>query len=101
MMIYAFVGLIPSKYPNHHHSCIHHLKKTQASSVGNDWKNWVVLQGNDDVVADDVTEVGKSIGVTFKGDKANMFSVLSKSGADKLVSSCSRQGAPALGEAGC
>jgi hypothetical protein len=29
-MIYAFVGLIPSKYPNHHHSCIHHLKKTQA-----------------------------------------------------------------------
>jgi hypothetical protein len=74
---------------------------TTSSSVGNDWKNWVVLQGNDDVVADDVTEVGKSIGVTFKGDKANMFSVLSKSGADKLVSSCSRQGAPALGEAGC
>jgi hypothetical protein len=40
----------------------------------------VALQGNDRVVEDDVMNIGKTIGVTFAGDKTNMFSVLSKSG---------------------
>jgi hypothetical protein len=53
---------------------------TASSSVNNDWKNWVALQGNDRVVEDDVMNIGKTIGVTFAGDKTNMFSVLSKSG---------------------
>jgi hypothetical protein len=56
---------------------------TSSSSVNNDWKNWVAMQGNDRAVEDDVLEVGNDIGATFKGDKANMFSVLSKAGPVK------------------
>jgi hypothetical protein len=41
------------------------------------------MQGNDCAVEEDVLEVGKAIGTTFKGDKANMFSVLSRAGSVK------------------
>jgi hypothetical protein len=41
---------------------------------------------------DDVMEVGNFIGATFKGDMANTFSVLSKPGTSKRVSSGVVQG---------
>ncbi|KAK2362426.1 hypothetical protein QL285_087490 [Trifolium repens] len=50
------------------------------SSVNNDWKHWVAMQGSDRAVEADVLEVGKFIGATFEGDKANMFSALSRPG---------------------
>jgi hypothetical protein len=46
-----------------------------SSSVNNDWKHWVVMQGHDHAVEDDVMEVGNFVGATFKGDTTNMFSV--------------------------
>jgi PIN domain nuclease of toxin-antitoxin system len=60
---------------------------TSSSSVNNDWKNWVAMQGNERAVEDDVLEVGNAVGATFKGDKANMFSVLSKAGPGKCGTS--------------
>jgi hypothetical protein len=59
---------------------------TSSSSVNNDWKHLVAMQGNDRAVEEDMIEVGNAIGATFKGDKANMFSVLSKVGPAKRVS---------------
>jgi hypothetical protein len=50
------------------------------------------MQGNDRAIEDDVVEVGNFIGATFKGDKANTFSVLSKPGTGKRVSSGVVQG---------
>jgi hypothetical protein len=57
-----------------------------SSTANNDWQHWVAMQGNDRAIEDDVVEVGNFIGASFKGDKANMFSVLSKSGTGKQVS---------------
>jgi hypothetical protein len=51
-----------------------------SSSMNNDWKHWVAMQGSDRAVEEDVLEVGKFIGATFEGDKANMFSALSRAG---------------------
>jgi hypothetical protein len=51
-----------------------------SSSVNNDWKHWVAIQGGDRAVEEHVLEVGKFIGATFEGDKANMFSALSRAG---------------------
>jgi hypothetical protein len=41
------------------------------------------MQGHDHAVEDDVREVGNFIGATFKGNNANMFGVLSKTGTSK------------------
>jgi hypothetical protein len=49
-------------------------------SVPNNWRNWVVLRGNEEVAVEDVWGIGKAIGVKFNGDKANMFNVLSNRG---------------------
>ncbi|GAU51586.1 hypothetical protein TSUD_414300 [Trifolium subterraneum] len=51
---------------------------SSASSVSctNDWKHWVVMQGSEQVAAEDVVEVGKAIGVTLNVDTANRLSVL-------------------------
>jgi hypothetical protein len=38
------------------------------------------MQGNAIVVEEDVLEVGKAIGASFKGNTTNMFSALSKAG---------------------
>jgi len=46
------------------------------SSVNNDWENWLVLHGNGKKKAEDVCEIGKIVGLKFKGDKNNMFDVL-------------------------
>jgi len=47
------------------------------SSVNNDWENWLVLHGIDRVAQEDVTGIGKEIGLKFSGDDNNMFDVLS------------------------
>jgi hypothetical protein len=49
-------------------------------TVNNDWRNWVAVDDNDQMVADDVRGIGQTIGVTFRGDKENMFNVLSRAG---------------------
>ncbi|KAK2427387.1 heterogeneous nuclear ribonucleoprotein A0 [Trifolium repens] len=58
---------------------------TSSSSVNNDWKHWMAMQGDASVVEEDVLEVGKAVGATFKGNTANKFSVLSKAGTGKRV----------------
>ncbi|GAU12549.1 hypothetical protein TSUD_182630 [Trifolium subterraneum] len=57
-----------------------------STSVNNDWKHWVVMQGNAQVAEDDVREVGK-VGVMFHGDNENMFSVLARAGKGKKTTS--------------
>ncbi|MCH82498.1 cysteine-rich receptor-like protein kinase, partial [Trifolium medium] len=61
-------------------------------TTSNDWKHWVVMQGNDNVAADDVRTVGEAIGVQIKGDTKNMFSVLARKGRSKQSSSGQTQG---------
>jgi hypothetical protein len=57
---------------------------TSLTSVNNDWKNWVALQGNEKATEIDIQEIGKVIGVSAKGDFSNKFSVLSRSKKDVL-----------------
>jgi hypothetical protein len=52
------------------------------------------MQGHDHTVEDDVVEVGNFVGATFKGETANMFSVLSKPGTDKRDSMGAVKGEP-------
>jgi hypothetical protein len=47
------------------------------ASVNNDWTHWLVLHGSDKVRSDDVRGFGEKVGLNFKGDKNNMFNVLS------------------------
>ena len=49
-------------------------------SVNNEWYNWLVLHGNNKVVNEDICDIGKTVGLKFKGDKNNMFGVLSGAG---------------------
>jgi hypothetical protein len=65
---------------------------TSSASVNNDWKHWVALQGNAEKAADDILEVGKSLGVFVTGNKANMFSVLAKPAKGKPSTSQSLEG---------
>ncbi|GAU12613.1 hypothetical protein TSUD_132230 [Trifolium subterraneum] len=65
-------------------------ESSASASVNNDWKNWVVMQGNDQVPEDDVRAIGKSIGVEFKGASENRYSVLF--GGGKSKQECSGQG---------
>jgi hypothetical protein len=48
--------------------------------VNKDWENWVVLHGKRDAVEEDVREIGKTLGVKFKGDKNNSFNLLTREG---------------------
>jgi hypothetical protein len=43
------------------------------------------MQGNASVVEEDVLEVGKVTGATFKGNTTNMFSALSKAGTGEAT----------------
>jgi hypothetical protein len=63
-----------------------------SASVNNDWKNWVVMQGNDQVAEDDVRVIGKSIGLEFKGASENRLSVLFRGGKSKQECSGHGQG---------
>ncbi|GAU21582.1 hypothetical protein TSUD_131660 [Trifolium subterraneum] len=75
-------------------------ESSTSASVNNDWKNWVVMQGNDQVAEDDMRVIGKSIGVEFKGASENRFSVLF--GGGKSKQECSGQGqGGVLKEKGC
>jgi hypothetical protein len=57
------------------------------SSVNNDWKNLVILHGNEEVALDDVWGIGKVICVKFNGDKSIMVNVVSRwRGSSKHVS---------------
>ncbi|KAK2452896.1 hypothetical protein QL285_000647 [Trifolium repens] len=64
-----------------------------SSSVNNDWKHWVAMQGRDRAVKDDVLEMGDFVGATFQGDKSNRFTALSKPGSGKQDSLGGAQGA--------
>ncbi|MCI89836.1 hypothetical protein A2U01_0111125, partial [Trifolium medium] len=50
------------------------------------------MQGNNQVVADDVREVGKVIGVQLTCDNENMFSALARAGKAKKGASGQTQG---------
>jgi len=54
--------------------------KNSNSSVNKDWENWVVMHEKKEVVKADVKEIGRVLGVSFKGDPNNSFSLLSKEG---------------------
>jgi len=56
----------------------HVSESSSSASVNNDWKNWVVLRGKDDVVQEDVNCFGKSLGVKLYNDKSNHFRLLSR-----------------------
>jgi len=56
----------------------HGPESSSSASVNNDWKNWVVLRGEYEVVKVDINCFGKSLGVKFYNDKANQFRVLSR-----------------------
>jgi len=42
---------------------------TSQTSVNNDWNNWLVLDGNDKVLTEDVCAIGRYVGLKFSGDK--------------------------------
>ncbi|MCI19032.1 sulfate transporter, partial [Trifolium medium] len=65
---------------------------SSSASVNNDSKHWVVMQGNDQVAVDDVWGIWKAIGVKFKGDNVNMFSVFARVGKVKQAASGQAQG---------
>jgi hypothetical protein len=50
------------------------------------------MQDRDHAVEDDVMELGKFVGATFKADTTNMFSVLSKPGTGMCDSMSAVQG---------
>ncbi|GAU10846.1 hypothetical protein TSUD_425980, partial [Trifolium subterraneum] len=62
---------------------------TSSASVNNDWKHWVVMQGDDKAAEDDARGFGKALGVRFNGDSENKFSVLTRTG--KGIPASSRQ----------
>lgn len=58
--------------------------KNSSPTVSNDWKNWVLAHGKEAEVAKDVKEIGKVIGVKFRGDSNNSFNLLSRAGRKEL-----------------
>ncbi|GAU22998.1 hypothetical protein TSUD_98270 [Trifolium subterraneum] len=51
--------------------------------VNKDLEHWVVMHGNQQVVAEDVRGFGAAIGIKSTGEGENMFSVLVRGGRDK------------------
>lgn len=58
------------------------LRSTSGTS-DNDWRNWVAVHGNDQLAMEDIRGIGQTIGVKFRGDVENMFSVLTRTGSNK------------------
>jgi len=54
--------------------------KNSTTSVNNDWVNWVAVHEKSNGVKEDVNELGKALGVKFKGDPNNSFNLLSREG---------------------
>ena len=57
---------------------------TSNSSVNKDWENWVLLHKKKEVAAEDVREIGRSLGVKFNGDINNRFNLLTREGQKEL-----------------
>ena len=57
---------------------------TSNSSVNKDWENWVLLHRKKEAAAEDVREIGRSLGVKFNGDINNRFNLLSREGRKEL-----------------
>jgi hypothetical protein len=72
-----------------------------SSTDNNDWKNWVAVHGNEQMVVDDIWGIGQTIGVTFRGAKENMFNVLSRAGKGKKETSGHLKGQGARNEKSC
>ena len=60
------------------------LSNSSTSSVNKDWGNWVILHSKKEAKAEDVREIGKTLGVKFKGDNNNSFNLLSREGRREL-----------------
>jgi len=54
--------------------------KNSSSLVNKDWENWVLLHGKAEVVAYDVRDIGKEVGVKYKCDTNNNFNLLTREG---------------------
>ena len=55
-------------------------KDKSSSSGGNDWVHWVHLHGEPKVVAEDVQDLGKIVGVQYLCNTTNTFNLLSREG---------------------
>jgi len=56
-------------------------KEASSGSMNKEWNHWVVLHGNDEVMEDDVKNIGATIGVQL--NDRNMFGVLARKGKGK------------------
>jgi hypothetical protein len=61
----------------------------------------VAVHGHEHVVVDDVLGIRQTIGVTFRGDKENMFNVLSRASKGKKENSGQQKGKRARKEKSC
>jgi hypothetical protein len=52
---------------------------SNATSGNNDWLNWVTLKGGEEGKEGNIQDIGKSLGVSFKGTMHNNFAVLARS----------------------
>ena len=66
--------------------------KNSNSSVNKEWENWVIMHENKDVAKEDVTEIGRAIGLNFNGDPKNSFNLLSKEGRKGWRAAVGREG---------
>jgi hypothetical protein len=57
--------------------------RSASGTSDNDWRNWVAVHGNDQLAMEDIRGIGQTIGVTFRGDVENMFSVLTRTWSNK------------------
>jgi len=53
---------------------------TGSASGNNDWEHWLHLQGKADKVQEDISELGKVVGVKVNCDTSNSFNLLSREG---------------------
>lgn len=57
---------------------------TSNSSVNKDWEHWAVLHDKNEKVAEDVREIGKTLGVNFDGGKKSGLNLLTREGRKEL-----------------
>jgi len=57
---------------------------TSNASVNKEWEHWVVLHDKKENVAEDVREIGKTLGVYVTGDKFSGLNLLTKEGRREL-----------------
>jgi hypothetical protein len=55
-----------------------------SSAVNKDWEHWVALHSKPKVVAEDVRDIGKVVGVKYNCETANRFNLLTKDGRKEL-----------------